>query len=356
MWLYPLPALVAFAGWIYHLLLGRFRAHCVRHVDARSRRRRLPRSSAHPCGVAICAQSRGNARRSRFSRCSFRARPAAAAWGSSAIVERDGFPVFTVEGKPFFVYGAAFFYERLPRDRWKPSMLRLARARHQHARPLRALELARALRRRLRFRRAHEPAARFARSAASRANFQFSYRAPAGAGHPQRMAQRRLPGVAPAASGIRHAAARSARRPLSADGDPAERSLRRRSGAVARQRDPPVLRATLARARASRIRPGLESRDRRRARRRSRCLPRQRHVARSALARLPAVARGRRSRRYRPARAGLHQHLSDEGDRILAGLGDGELVPERRVSAWRTRPRPARVFDRPPPNARRINP
>ena len=40
----------------------------------------------------------------------------------SAIVERDGFPVFEVDGKPFFVYGAAFFYERLPRSEWARSM------------------------------------------------------------------------------------------------------------------------------------------------------------------------------------------------------------------------------------------
>jgi len=40
-------------------------------------------------------------------------------------VQRDGYPVFTVDGKPFFPYGAAFFYERLPRDMWRDSMVRL---------------------------------------------------------------------------------------------------------------------------------------------------------------------------------------------------------------------------------------
>jgi hypothetical protein len=49
----------------------------------------------------------------------------AVTWGRSAIVERDGDPVFTVDGKPFFVYGAAFFYERLPADRWEESIIRL---------------------------------------------------------------------------------------------------------------------------------------------------------------------------------------------------------------------------------------
>jgi hypothetical protein len=49
----------------------------------------------------------------------------AAEYGHSAIVQRDGYPVFTVDGKPFFVYGASFFYERLPRDLWNTSLLRL---------------------------------------------------------------------------------------------------------------------------------------------------------------------------------------------------------------------------------------
>ncbi|HKE37088.1 MAG TPA: beta-galactosidase, partial [Candidatus Baltobacteraceae bacterium] len=39
-------------------------------------------------------------------------------WHTSAIVQDHGYPVFTVDGKPFFVYGAAFFYERIPRSQW----------------------------------------------------------------------------------------------------------------------------------------------------------------------------------------------------------------------------------------------
>lgn len=42
------------------------------------------------------------------------------AWNASAIVRQHGYPVFTVDGKPFFVYGAAFFYERIPRAQWAP--------------------------------------------------------------------------------------------------------------------------------------------------------------------------------------------------------------------------------------------
>lgn len=40
-------------------------------------------------------------------------------WHSSAVVTSGGHSVFTVNGKPFFVYGAAFFYERTPRDEWR---------------------------------------------------------------------------------------------------------------------------------------------------------------------------------------------------------------------------------------------
>jgi hypothetical protein len=43
-------------------------------------------------------------------------------WHTSAIVQDRGYPVFTVDRRPFFVYGAAFFYERIPRDRWSQTL------------------------------------------------------------------------------------------------------------------------------------------------------------------------------------------------------------------------------------------
>ncbi|HEV3157999.1 MAG TPA: amino acid permease [Candidatus Baltobacteraceae bacterium] len=43
----------------------------------------------------------------------------------SAVVQTGGFPEFTVDGKPFFVNGAAFFYERLPRSQWDDDLARL---------------------------------------------------------------------------------------------------------------------------------------------------------------------------------------------------------------------------------------
>jgi len=42
----------------------------------------------------------------------------AAARADAEIVSAGGYPVLRVDGKPFFVYGAAFFYERMPRQQW----------------------------------------------------------------------------------------------------------------------------------------------------------------------------------------------------------------------------------------------
>jgi hypothetical protein len=45
----------------------------------------------------------------------------------SAVVSRDGSPTLLVDGRPFFFYGAAFFYERIPAAQWRASMLALRR-------------------------------------------------------------------------------------------------------------------------------------------------------------------------------------------------------------------------------------
>ncbi len=121
MWLYPVPALLAGAGWVYiffsaglgpiaYGLLTLGAGVALYFVRARLRSEwPFALKAAGTLGVAFVVLLA-------------LVRPAAAAWGSSAIVERRGVPIFTVAGKPFFVYGAAFFYERLPRDRWEPSM------------------------------------------------------------------------------------------------------------------------------------------------------------------------------------------------------------------------------------------
>ena len=117
MWLYPFPALVALGGWLYvfasagtfaivfgvSTLLAGVVAYAVRA------RRRLEWPFACIALVLLtCATAQ--------------AKPT---FTASAVVQRDGYPVFTVDGKPFFVYGAAFFYERLPRAQWRESLLRL---------------------------------------------------------------------------------------------------------------------------------------------------------------------------------------------------------------------------------------
>jgi hypothetical protein len=45
-------------------------------------------------------------------------------WHTSAVQQVHSTPVFTVDGKPFFVYGAAFFYERTPRAQWRRDLER----------------------------------------------------------------------------------------------------------------------------------------------------------------------------------------------------------------------------------------
>ena len=43
-------------------------------------------------------------------------------WKTSAIAHDNGTPVFTVDGSPFYVYAASFFYERTPRDQWRTDL------------------------------------------------------------------------------------------------------------------------------------------------------------------------------------------------------------------------------------------
>jgi hypothetical protein len=45
-------------------------------------------------------------------------------WNTSAVTTERGTPSFTVDGHPFYVYGAAFFYERTPRDEWRRDLER----------------------------------------------------------------------------------------------------------------------------------------------------------------------------------------------------------------------------------------
>jgi hypothetical protein len=44
-------------------------------------------------------------------------------FGHAVIASRDGAPRLLVDGRPFFFWGGAFFYDRIPPDRWRASML-----------------------------------------------------------------------------------------------------------------------------------------------------------------------------------------------------------------------------------------
>jgi APA family basic amino acid/polyamine antiporter len=124
MWLYPLPALIALAAWIYIFFssgtqaivfgLGSLGLGVIAFAWRARRATEWPFAKA----VALLGIAAG----STFLVCGT---ATAATWGHADTVERDGNPIFEVDGKPFFVYGAAFFYERLPRDEWAPSMREL---------------------------------------------------------------------------------------------------------------------------------------------------------------------------------------------------------------------------------------
>lgn len=120
MWLFPLPALVALAGWLLAFLntgtmamllgLAWLLAGAVVYLAVARAQRAWPFALAAFC-LAAAAVLAGSP-------------PAAAneVWHASAIASEGGHPVFTVDGKPFFVYGAAFFYERIPRRQWAPAL------------------------------------------------------------------------------------------------------------------------------------------------------------------------------------------------------------------------------------------
>jgi hypothetical protein len=113
--LYPLPALIALAGWIWAFVasgagaitLGVGWLICgaaVYFVSARIQRW-WPFMLATLLVFALPTGASA-------------ATPGWANWNTARVNSIQGYPVFTVDGKPFFVYAAAFFYERIPRDRW----------------------------------------------------------------------------------------------------------------------------------------------------------------------------------------------------------------------------------------------
>src|SRR5271156_90952 len=127
--LYPLPLVVAAVSWVYIFCssglpaIGFGTLTLAAGVAAfvwRARRARewpFQLKAAKLVALAFAASA---------GPCALAPEPAEAdplaVWGHGRIVERGDTPVFEVDGSPFFLYGAAFFYERLPRDKWDSSM------------------------------------------------------------------------------------------------------------------------------------------------------------------------------------------------------------------------------------------
>jgi amino acid transporter len=117
--LYPLPALVAMSAWLFlfwssgpsAMLFGALTLAAGGAVFL-TRARRL---RAWPFAVAALALV-----------CAWLPAPAGAqTFDHARIVQRDGTPQLLVDGAPFFFFGGAFFYERLPPERWREAMLQM---------------------------------------------------------------------------------------------------------------------------------------------------------------------------------------------------------------------------------------
>lgn len=119
--LYPLPALVALAGWALAFVatgagaialgLGWLICGALVYLVAARVQRWWPFMLATFFAVALPAAVRADALRGWSD------------WSVSRITSDHGYPVFSVNGRPFFVYGASFFYERIPRDHWHDALL-----------------------------------------------------------------------------------------------------------------------------------------------------------------------------------------------------------------------------------------
>ncbi len=119
--LYPLPAFVALAGWTWAFVatgpgaialgVGWLICGAVVYLIAARVERWWPFLLAPLLLLALPAAARADAT------------PGWSSWHASRVTSDHGYPVFSVDGRPFFVYGAAFFYERVPRNRWYAALL-----------------------------------------------------------------------------------------------------------------------------------------------------------------------------------------------------------------------------------------
>jgi amino acid transporter len=119
--LYPLPALTAFVGWALAfastgavaitLGLGWLACGAATFLLLARKERWWPFAAMLllACCFPVAAAAAP-------------ANPAWSNWNASRVVSDRGYPVFEVDGRPFFVYGAAFFYERIPRSQWPAAL------------------------------------------------------------------------------------------------------------------------------------------------------------------------------------------------------------------------------------------
>ncbi len=115
--LYPLPVLVALAAWLFlfwssgtqAMLFGgaTILAGAAAFLVRARRARTWP--FALLAGLAFFFAAPHPAQAETFTH--------------ARIVQRDGRPQLQVDGKPFFFFGGAFFYDRIPPERWRASML-----------------------------------------------------------------------------------------------------------------------------------------------------------------------------------------------------------------------------------------
>ncbi len=119
---YPVPALVALIGWALAFVsagagaialgVGWLAAGVLVFLLAARRHRWWPFAFAALIALGMPAMARAADARADWRH-----------WATSRIAFDHGYPVLTVRGNPFFVYGAAFFYERVSRARWRQALL-----------------------------------------------------------------------------------------------------------------------------------------------------------------------------------------------------------------------------------------
>jgi amino acid transporter len=143
--LYPIPALVALGGWTWAFVatgrgaialgLGWLAAGIIVYIVFARLERWWPflgillltlamPGTAHAATSRPAAPVRVTLSQPALSGVEGKGSPAGwLTWNTSRVTTDHGYPVFLVDGRPFFVTGAAFFYERIPRERWRDTLL-----------------------------------------------------------------------------------------------------------------------------------------------------------------------------------------------------------------------------------------